>query len=102
MYRDAGYGEATYWISILDCLNALYKGTRAHPGGLHGPLVDLDLLDTDEFEFYEKVENGDMNWVIPGIFLAMASPRDQLSPQVAQFHNDVEAGLIQRPINSHK
>ena len=27
-----------------------------------------------EYEEYEKVDKGDMNWIIPGIFLAFSSP----------------------------
>ena len=28
----------------------------------------------EEYEFYEKVENGDMNWIVPGKFLAFSGP----------------------------
>ena len=27
-----------------------------------------------EYDFYEKVDNGDMNWIIPDKFLAFSSP----------------------------
>ena len=27
-----------------------------------------------EYEEYERVDNGDMNWIIPGKFLAFSSP----------------------------
>jgi cell division cycle 14 len=30
-----------------------------------------------EYEEYEKVDNGDMNWIIPGKFLAFSSPSPQ-------------------------
>jgi cell division cycle 14 len=29
-----------------------------------------------EYEYYEKVEHGDMNWIIPGQFLALMGPVD--------------------------
>jgi len=29
---------------------------------------------TQEYDYYEKVDNGDMNWIIPGKFLAFSSP----------------------------
>ena len=67
-YRDAGYGGATYHITILDCLRGLYKA-------LNIGLLDLDALDLDAYEFYEKVENGDLNWIC-GKFMALASPHD--------------------------
>ncbi|KAJ3152143.1 Dual specificity protein phosphatase cdc14a [Geranomyces variabilis] len=71
-YRDAGYGAATYHITILDCLRGLYKGLTLG-------LLDLDGVDVDEYEFYEKVENGDFNWLTPK-FLALANPKDDPPP----------------------
>jgi cell division cycle 14 len=29
------------------------------------------------YTFYHKIENGDMNWIIPGRFLAFSTPRNQ-------------------------
>ncbi len=37
---------------------------------------DYKTFNVKEYEFYEKVENGDMNWVVPGKFLAFSSPSD--------------------------
>jgi cell division cycle 14 len=37
----------------------------------------LDTFDVKDYEFYERVENGDMNWVIPGKFIGFCTPRDQ-------------------------
>jgi cell division cycle 14 len=67
-YRDAGYGPATYSLSILDCLRGFNKAMQVG-------LVHIDLFDKDEYEFYERVKNGDMNW-IGDKFLALASPKD--------------------------
>ena len=38
---------------------------------------DLNTFNVREYEFYEAVENGDMNWIIPGKFLAFSTPRAQ-------------------------
>ncbi|KAI8849206.1 dual specificity protein phosphatase [Chytridium lagenaria] len=67
-YRDAGYGAATYHITILDCLRGVYKALQLG-------LLDLENIDPDEYEFYERVENGDFNWITDK-FIAMASPKD--------------------------
>ncbi|KAI9011098.1 dual specificity protein phosphatase [Gaertneriomyces semiglobifer] len=67
-YRDAGYGAATYHITIPDCLRGLHKALTLG-------LLDIDAVDVDEYEFYEKVENGDMNWITTK-FIALASPKD--------------------------
>lgn len=34
----------------------------------------LKTFNVREYEFYEAVENGDMNWIIPGKFLAFSTP----------------------------
>lgn len=69
-YRDAGYGAATYHITILDCLKGLHKA-------LTDGLFDLQNFDVDQYEFYERVENGDFNFVTPK-FLALASPKEEV------------------------
>ncbi|KAJ3228853.1 Dual specificity protein phosphatase cdc14a [Chytriomyces hyalinus] len=74
-YRDAGYGAATYHITILDCLKGVYKA-------LNLGLIHVENLDAVEYEFYEKVEHGDLNWITDK-FIAMACPRDDAS--VPQF-----------------
>jgi len=35
---------------------------------------EYDTFKTKSYEKYEKVENGDMNWIVPGKFLAFAGP----------------------------
>ena len=67
-YRDAGYGPATYHITILDCIRGLYKAIQLG-------LFDINKFDMEEYEFYEKVENGDYNWITKK-FIALASPKD--------------------------
>lgn len=31
-----------------------------------------------DYQYYEKVENGDMNWIIPNKFLAFSTPVDSV------------------------
>ena len=73
-YRDAGYGPATYHISILDCLKGLYKAMTVG-------LLDVDAFDVYEYEFYERVENGDLNW-ISNKFVALANPKEEMPPNL--------------------
>ena len=35
---------------------------------------DVKTFNLREYEFYEKVENGDLNWIIPGKFIAFSGP----------------------------
>eukprot|EP00158_Paraphelidium_tribonemae_P004690 Partr_v1_DN26914_c3_g1_i1_m7173 putative PHOsphatase len=87
-YRDAGYGNATYWIDIEDCVHAFHSGVRELK------LLDVETFDTEAYEFHERVENGDLGWVIPGYFLALATPRDEPLPHLVRYHEDVKAGLM--------
>lgn len=43
-----------------------------------------------EYEFYEKVENGDWNWITPG-FLAFASPSDTV--WIREQRNEKKLGM---------
>lgn len=38
--------------------------------------VDFSKFDLDEYQFYERVENGDLNWIVPGKLLAFAGPHN--------------------------
>ncbi|XP_003220091.2 dual specificity protein phosphatase CDC14A isoform X1 [Anolis carolinensis] len=66
-FRDASFGNCTYNLTILDCLQGIKKALQ------HG-FVDFKTFDADEYEHYERVENGDFNWIVPGKFLAFSGP----------------------------
>lgn len=70
-FRDAGQGPTLFDLRIIDCLRGLRKA-------LDCKLLNLDTLDVTEYLFREKIENGDMNWIVPGKFLAMAGPEDEI------------------------
>lgn len=65
-FRDAGYARADYHLSHQSLLYGISKAIQCH-------LLDLSTFDLNYYETYEKVENGDWNWITPG-FLAFASP----------------------------
>ncbi|RXW25851.1 hypothetical protein EST38_g67 [Candolleomyces aberdarensis] len=68
-FRDAGRGPADFNLNIQDCLWGIWKAMQ------HG-LCDMNEFSVEEYEYYEKVENGDWNWLTPG-FIAFASPLDK-------------------------
>jgi len=70
-YRDAADCPAHYTLSILDCLRGLRKG-------LDLGLLRLDQFDVKEYEHYERVVNGDFNWITP-FFIAFAGPTDPMT-----------------------
>jgi cell division cycle 14 len=67
-FRDAGRGPSDFNLSIQDCLWGIWKA-------MHNGLCDMNEFDVNDYEFYEKVENGDWNWLTPN-FIAFASPLD--------------------------
>lgn len=71
-FRDAGYARADYHLSVQSVIYGIYRAINCH-------LLDLATFDLAAYETYEKVENGDWNWITPG-FLAFASPVEQGYP----------------------
>ncbi|KAF8913739.1 protein-tyrosine phosphatase-like protein [Gymnopilus junonius] len=67
-FRDAGRGPSDFNLSIQDCLWGLWKA-------MQNGLCDMNEFSVEEYEYYEKVENGDWNWLTPH-FIAFASPVD--------------------------
>ncbi|XP_043103367.1 dual specificity protein phosphatase CDC14B [Puntigrus tetrazona] len=65
--RDASFGTCMYNLNILDCLLAVHKA-------LHFGWLDFSKFNVEEYEHYERAENGDFNWIIPGKFLAFSGP----------------------------
>lgn len=66
-FRDATCGVCTFGTTIPDCLKGLEKSIQLK-------WFDWMRFDVESYDFFEKVENGDMNWVVPDKFLAFAGP----------------------------
>lgn len=74
-FRDAGYSQADYGLTVQDVVYGVWK---AKEEGLVG-LKDFSL---EEYERYERVDQGDFNWITPS-FLAFASPQHQPTHAIA-------------------
>lgn len=68
-YRDASYGDCYYPCTLLHCWQGLEFAMRLG-------WYKFGTFDNREYEYYEKLENGDLNWVIPGKFMAFMGPLD--------------------------
>jgi len=66
-FRDATCGVCPYQCTVLDCLKGLQKAIDIK-------WFDWTRFDVESYDFFEKVENGDMNWIVPDKFLAFAGP----------------------------
>lgn len=68
-FRDASKGECYYECTILHCLQGLAFA-------IDRDWYNIKTFNVKEYEFYERVENGDINWIIPGKFAAFMGPVD--------------------------
>lgn len=71
-YHDASVNLSEYKISLPDCLRAIEKASK------YGFFNFADFNYT-EYEHYENVETGDLNWILPGKFIAFCGPHQQAS-----------------------
>ncbi|OZC06015.1 hypothetical protein X798_07001, partial [Onchocerca flexuosa] len=69
-FRDAAMGPATYRLHLHNVLRSIEKAVK------FGWLA-FDSFDPDEYEYYEKVENGDLNWIIPSKILSFCGPHNE-------------------------
>lgn len=91
-FRDAGRGPSDFNLNIQDCLWGMWKALQ------HG-LCDMNEFNVEDYEFYEKVENGDWNWLTPH-FIAFASPVDsnwiKQQKEKGTVGQDVQNGKVMR------
>lgn len=67
LWHDATNTVCTYQLTVLDTLKGLDKAKQCN-------FFNFQTFDCDEYEFYEQVENGDLNWCVDGKFIAFAGP----------------------------
>ncbi len=75
-FHDASPCVCTFNLGILDCLKGLAKAR-------YYKFFDFSRFNADEYEHFEQVENGDLNWIVKNKFLAFAGPQNkrELSPE---------------------
>jgi cell division cycle 14 len=66
-YRDASKGDCFYKCTLLYVFQGLEHALKFG-------WYDFRTFNVKEYEHYERVENGDMNWIIPGKFAAFMGP----------------------------
>ncbi|KAI9882464.1 MAG: hypothetical protein M1823_005790 [Watsoniomyces obsoletus] len=73
-FRDAGYSRADFIITIQDVIYGLWRAKEENLCGLRGFDLDESVLDHRGYEFFERADMGDLNWITPS-FVAFASPQ---------------------------
>ena len=89
-FRDAGYSQADYSLTIQDVVYGVWKAKEE-------ALVGLKEFSLEEYEKFERVDMGDFNWITPN-FLAFASPQHQPIHIIQQ--NDPLYAQLPRSINA--
>ncbi|XP_051498762.1 dual specificity protein phosphatase CDC14B isoform X5 [Apus apus] len=69
-FRDASFGTCSFHLTLLDCFHAINKA-------LQYGFLDFNSFDVNEYEHYERAENGDFNWIIPNKFIAFSGPHSR-------------------------
>lgn len=69
-FRDAGYSNADFEITIQDVVYGVWRAKEKS-------LIDLHTFNLEVYEKYEHVENGDFNVLTPD-FIAFASPQEDM------------------------
>ncbi|KAI8464247.1 MAG: protein-tyrosine phosphatase-like protein [Monoraphidium minutum] len=70
-FRDASCGTPCFHLRVQDCLRGLERAVAA---GFLDASGGAWRFDIDEYEHYEQVENGDLNWIVPGKLAAFSGP----------------------------
>ncbi|KAJ0171508.1 hypothetical protein K1T71_013058 [Dendrolimus kikuchii] len=68
-FQDATQGDSSYTISLIDCLQALKKARDLR-------FFNFQDFNYEEYDRLDKIQGGDLNWIIPGKFLAFIGPVD--------------------------
>ncbi|XP_068946627.1 dual specificity protein phosphatase CDC14A isoform X2 [Petaurus breviceps papuanus] len=66
-FRYTCFSNCSFRSLLVITFHSLAKGLQ------HG-FFDFESFDVEEYEHYERVENGDFNWIVPGKFLAFSGP----------------------------
>ncbi len=89
-FRDAGYSQADYGISVQDVVYGVWKAKEES-------CCTVENFDLDEYEKFERVEHGDFNWITPH-FVAFASPQHtpvERFPEASDLHKQLPRTLAE-------
>jgi len=70
-FRDASCGVSTFHLTVFDVIKGIQK---ARDVGFLDWNSGSSSWSLEEYEHYEQVENGDLNWIVPGKLVAFSGP----------------------------
>ncbi|XP_063769798.1 dual specificity protein phosphatase CDC14B isoform X2 [Pseudophryne corroboree] len=83
-FRDASFGTCTFHLTLLECFYAVQKA-------LQYAFFDFRTFHLEEYQHYERAENGDLNWIIANKFLAFSGPHHKSKIENGYPHHAPEA-----------
>jgi cell division cycle 14 len=89
--------QCTFELTILDCLEGLKHAVRHD-------WFQWETFNADSYDYFSRMDVGDMNWVIPHRFLAFSGPRSEtiagqhcITPEsLGPIFNKINVGLVVR------
>ena len=78
-WHDATNTICTFNLTLLDTLKGLHKARECN-------FFNFEKFDINEYEYYEQVENGDLNWCMDGKFIAFAGPHAARESHPGGYH----------------
>lgn len=72
-FRDASCGVPTFTLGVADVIRGIARAKEVGFINWHTG----EQFDLEEYEHYEQVENGDLNWIVPGKLMAFSGPSAQ-------------------------
>lgn len=70
---DASQGGSSWTINLLDCFNSILKASNLG-------FFNFKDFNPNEYDKYDRLQNGDLNWLLPRKFLAFIGPTDHTIP----------------------
>ncbi|KAG3017144.1 hypothetical protein PC120_g11177, partial [Phytophthora cactorum] len=67
-FRDASCGVCTFFITLLDCARAVHKAITSS-------IWSYQTFSVEEYDHLDSLENGDINWIVPGKLIAFSGPQ---------------------------
>jgi len=87
-FHDCWKSTGVPGISLLDCLRGVYKA-------LTSKFFDYKTFDVKEYDFNQEINNGDINWIVPGKLMAFKGPRTTPKNQIS-FTPDFYLPLLKK------
>lgn len=68
-FVDASQGAVQYTIHLMDCFTSIKKAAILN-------FFNFGDFNSEEYDKNDRLENGDMNWLVPRKFLAFIGPTE--------------------------